>query len=374
MDLQEKRNASETAEQGRIRAEADTMRKAFLKSCAIALAAIISILGLSSAWFVSNTNVSGSGNRVSVNDGRTFYLATRYDDKQGIYDSNPDGAGSLWQALNKYQRINKGVNTGNQNISFQGLPQFMVGTTVVTASDGKQYIVGDTDGISLMVNSTSNVNNDTAQNAYIGPGSRGELTFYIIPIVDGLSQASFTVSLAACKVTDSKDSADSNVTARAEMIDASDANSLLRGFLCGHMLLFIGKDGNGDYVNQIFPELGADGSILFPFEVKGENWAINQPVKITLYWVWPYRFENLVYAGQRNSVFRTFGSAQENFLSWVKGNREFIVHLDDPRSLEEPGTGMSNAGLSQWNAGYNRADQLIGDTVAYFVWTISTQN
>lgn len=371
MDLQEKRNASETAEQGRIRAEADTMRKAFLKSCAIALAAIISILGLSSAWFVSNANVSGSGNRVSVNDGRTFYLATRYDDKQGIYDSNPDGVGSLSQALNKSQRVNW---NGNQNISFEGLPQFMVGTTVVTASDGKQYIVGDTDGISLMVNSTSNVNNDTAQNAYIGPGSRGELTFYIIPIVDGLSQASITVSLAACKVTASKDSADSNVTARAEMIDASDANSLLRNFLCGHMLLFIGKDGNGDYVNQVLPELGADGSILFPFEVKGENWAINQPVKITLYWVWPYRFENLVYAGQRGSVFKTFGSAQENFLSWVNDNRERIVNLNDSELLEEAGTGMSNAGLSRWSAGYNRADQLIGDTVAYFIWTISAEH
>ncbi|MGN1196193.1 MAG: hypothetical protein ACI4TA_01160 [Acetatifactor sp.] len=378
MGLFRKDDEPNTAEKYRKRAvehqaAAKSMRNTFLKTGIFAAAALIAIVMLSVAWFVTNTNVRNANIHISANNNRTFYLATRLTDAQGVYDNNTAGDSSLSQALNKFQRIDRDVNAGNDDISFQGLPQFSVGTTVVTGSDDNEYIVGDADGISLMVNSTSNVNN-TAAEEYVGPGSTGEITFYIIPNVEGRNQVRITVSLAAYKLTASRDSTDNKVTARAELIDGSDANFILRNLLCGHMLLFKGKDDNGDYVNQIIPRLGEDGTILFSFEEKGDNWTKNQPVEITIYWIWPHRFENLVYSGQNESVFKISGSAQSDLLSWINANKGFIVNQSGSASLEDASTGMSNSGLSQWSAGYNKGDQLIGDTVAYFIWTISAEN
>lgn len=345
--------------------EEESMKSTFLKTGIFVIAALIALLILSVSWFVRNTRVSGTGMHIAADDGRKFYLATRKNDQQGVYDDNTAENSSLSQALKKFQRINRSGNAGSQDISFQGLPQFTVGTTVITASDKNEYIVGDADGISLMVNSTSNVNN-TEVEEYVGPGSRGKMTFYIIPTVSGENQVRITVSLAAYKLT-----ASGNSEASAELIDGSAANDILRNLLRGHMILFSGMDASGNYVNQIFPESGADGTIVFSFE-KADNWTENQPIKITLYWIWPYRFENMVYPGQRDSVFKTDGTAQKALLSWLNANKGFIVN--NPEGLDNAGADMSNSDLSRWSAGYNKGDQLIGDTVAFFTWTISAEN
>ena len=109
--------------------------------------------------------------KISTDNGQRFYLATKKEDSQGVYDNNSSTNSKLQEALKHFKRIS--------SETVQELPQFQIGTTTITGSDNIEYIVGDADGISLMVNSTSNVNN-TKLNAYVGPGSRGEMTFYII--------------------------------------------------------------------------------------------------------------------------------------------------------------------------------------------------
>ena len=345
-------------------AEEGSIQKTILRTGVFVAAALIAALILALAWFASNKNVSITGMHISADDGRTFYLATRKTDQQGIYDSNTEQSGSLVQALKKSERIE--ISGDNHDLSFQGLPQFAVGTNVVTAADNQEYIVGDADGISLMVNSISNVNNNMAE-GYVGPGSRGEITFYMIPTVEGQNEVRITVSLEAYKLTATKNSADNRATVNAEVIN----DSRILNLLCGHMLLFRGKDQNGDYRDQIIPEKGSDGTISFPFTEAGETWEINQPVEITLYWIWPYRFENMVYSGQKESVFKTHGDGQTALISWINEHKEFVVYQTSP---ENAGTDMSNSLLTQWSTGHNRGDQLIGDTVAYFIWRISAEN
>ncbi|MGN0425369.1 MAG: hypothetical protein ACI4FY_08635 [Acetatifactor sp.] len=351
-------------------AKAKAMRHIFFKTGVFVISGLVAILAISAAWFVSNTGVRSTGAHIQANDVRTYYLATKASDRQGVYDDNTAENSALVQALKDFQRIAKEDLGEHADISFQDLPMFSVGTTKVTGSDNIEYIVGDADGISLMVNTTSNVKNVSAE-SHVGPGSKGELTFYLIPAVSGPNRANITVSLSAYRLTASEDSTDDRVTARAELIDGSDANDLLRNLLCGHMLLFRGKDANGDYINQLIPQQGSDGTIQFSIVEEG-TWAENQPIPITLYWIWPHRFENLVYAGQGESVFQTSGTAQADFLSWINGHKEYIVNHAAPDSLGDADAGMSNSVLAQWSAGYNHGDQLIGDTVAYFVWTIST--
>lgn len=364
MGLFRKENQPKTAEEYRKsaaehQAAAKSMFSTFLKTGFFMAAALIAIFLGSMAWFAINTNVRSSGVQISTDNGQRFYLATKKEDSQGVYDNNQEN-GNLWEALRHFKRIT------DETIS--GLPQFNIGTTTVRGSDDVEYIVGDADGISLMVNSKSNVNN-TTQNAYVGPGSRGEMTFYIIPTVEGLNKVSITLLLSAYHLTVSENP---NRTATATMIDGSDKYQMLRNMLCGHILVFQGKDNNGDYEEQITPALGANGSVIFSFDVTGDNWPVNQPIAVTLYWIWPHRFENLVYPGQPDSVFQT--AAQGDFLSWINNNSGLIVIQNDVKPLEEVKIGMSNSGLSQWSAGYNRGDQLIGDTVAYFVWTINAES
>lgn len=360
MGLFRKDNVQKTAEEyikcaEEHRAASKESLSIFLKTGIIMAAALIVMITLLLAWFVSNTNVSGSTASISANNGQRFYLATKKADSQGVYDCNSKTSSPLQKALKHFERI--------AGETINGLPQFTVGTTTVTGSDGFEYIVGDADGISLMVNSKSNVKN-IKENEYMGPGSKGELTFYIIPTVAGDNQAAnITVSLAAYGLSEPSSG---EVTAELAAIN----NDNLRNILCGHVLLFQGKDDQGNYVNQIEPTSGNDGIIQFTFTKNGE-WVINNPIEITLYWIWPYRFENLVYPGMTDSVFKTSGKAQEEFLNWVNYRKNYIAYTN--ADLNDAKADMSNSDLSKWSSGYNRGDQLIGDNVAYFIWTIQTE-
>lgn len=356
MGLFQKDSMPKTAEEHRKCAEehlvaAKTMFFTFLKTGVIMAAALIVILAISIAWFVSNISVKGADINISTNNNQRFYLATKKEDKQGVYDNNSQ-TNNLQDALKYFKRI--------AAETVQGLPQFQVGTHTVTGKDNIEYIVGDADGISLMMNSTSNINN-TTENAYVGPGSRGEMTFYIIPTIGGNNEVNITVSLAAYGLSEPN-----NDEVTAQLVN----NSQLRNILCGHMLLFQGKDDQGNYVDQINPVLGEDGIIRFTFK-KTAEWVINQPIEITLYWIWPYRFENLVYPGQSDSVFQTSGDAQTEFLKWVNLHKQNIAYRTE--DLSDASAEMSNSDFSKWSSGYNRGDQLIGDTVAYFIWTIRTE-
>lgn len=333
-------------------AAAKAMLSTFLKTGIIMAAALIVILAISIAWFVSNTNVRSTSMSIAANNGQRFYLATKKEDSQGVYDNNSSTNSKLQEALKHFKRIS--------SETVQELPQFQIGTTTITGSDNIEYIVGDADGISLMVNSTSNVKN-TTQNEYVGPGSKGEMTFYIIPTVAGDNQVNITVSLEAYQL-----SKPDNGEVTAQLVN----NGQLSKILCGHILLFQGKDAQGNYVNQIEPALGEDGTIRFTF-TKKDNWVINQPIEITLYWIWPYRFENLVYPGQPDSVFKTSGDVQNGFLDWVNAHKQNIAYTNE--SLSDAKADMSNSDFAKWSSGYNRGDQLIGDTIAYFVWTIHAE-
>lgn len=357
MGLFRKDSVPKTAEEHRKcaeehRAAAKSMLSTFLKTGIIMTAALIVILAISIAWFVSNTNVRSTSMSIAANNGQRFYLATKKDDSQGVYDNNSQTNSNLQNALRYFKRI--------ADETINGLPQFNIGTTTVKGLDGVEYIVGDADGISLMVNSTSNVKN-TTQNDYVGPGSKGKMTFYMIPTVAGENQVTITVSLAAYGLSEPNND---EVTAQ------SVNNRKLSNILCGHMLLFQGKDAQGNYAKQIEPTLGEDGTIRFTF-AKTDEWVINQPIEITLYWIWPYRFENLVYPGQPDSVFKTSGDAQNRFLTWVNDHKENIAYTNG--ELSPAGPDMSNSDFSKWSAGYNRGDQLIGNTVAYFIWTIRAE-
>lgn len=337
--------------------------KLLIKTSFLTFVSFVTLVAFTVAWFISNSQVSGSSISVSAGHETLYYLATLPEgNQQGIYDNKSSGA--LSKALNKFNRNNH----GNGNVIYLDLPFFTVGENRITASDGKEYILGDADGVSLMVNDRFNVNN-IVQDDSVGPGSRGEIKFYIIPQKGGLKEANIIIYLSAYKLEK-----DSNLqkTERAVMIDRSEGNQPIRNFLSGHILLFKEKDTNGDYKGHLEPNLYDDGSVGFSLKLNAPEggWEENKPIEVTVYWCWPYRFENIVYTGLPESVFSAKSGDYESILTWIYENKGLMV---SGTNLPEqaPSDTMSNADRAKWNAGYNKADQIIGNTVAYFVWTIS---
>ena len=315
--------------------------------CFVALFAIVTA---TVAWFASNTNVQGSNTSVSASGENRFYLATKKEGSQGLYDDNSNN--NLYNALKYFKRI------GNETVN--GFPTISIGRSTIKGNDGIDYIVGD--DVSLMVNSTSNVNN-TVQNDYIGPGSRGEITFYIIPVVEGNNTVDINLTLTPY-----------GLVKQDNIINAQQINDdTLKNLLYGHIYLFRGKDNSGYYTNQIEPAVGSDGVFQFSLSYTSDEWVRKTPVAITLYWVWPYRFENLIFPGQPGSLFPTNNDDQTNLIKWINLNKDKIVNnVQDENFADIKMYELSNANFTKWSNGYNSADQYIGDRVAYFVWAIST--
>ena len=341
----------------------------------ITMLGVVAVLMACIAWFAANNQAMAGGSMISANGNYTFSIATLKNDSQGVYDVNESSStkSPLAKALNKFFRADnngRGDDAGNHYTSFLNLPNLSVGSTLFTDSEGKEYILGDSDGISLMVKDESNVNN-TREFDHIGPGSYGKFTFYIIPHIDNLNQVKMSVSLMPFTLVREGEANNKNATARAVLVEKNDKNSDLLNILQGHILLFTGKDIEGNYTDRILPSLESDGTISFTFEKNSENttWAKDKPEPVTIYWIWPKRFENIKYCGQEESVFVSECQSHTGLLTWINEHREYIVKANTG-SLKNPSETMTNQEFAQWSAGYNKGDQLIGDNIAFFQWVI----
>ena len=73
-------------------------------------------------------------------------------------------------------------------------------------------------------------------------------------------------------------------------------------------------------------------------------------------------------------MFQTNTVEQSKLITWINQNKDRIIYKKQNETFVDADMNMSNADFSKWSNGYNRGDQLIGDKVAYFVWTISTDD
>ncbi|MGF0018782.1 hypothetical protein [Sporofaciens sp. SGI.106] len=360
----------------------DDFWNTFLRTGAIILATLIVLVFLGIAWFVMNNWVKGESAAISALGENRFSLATLIDEpatKQGVYDVSVNDESALAKALNKFWRADRNGrddDKGNHYTSFLNLPNLVKGTSTFIDKDGNTYILGDSDGISLQVNSESNVNN-TEEFEHIGPGSRGKVTFYIIPHIDNFDKVKLSVSLKAFTLVREGEPNDKTATGRAVPVEKT-GNQVLMNMLQGHILLFAGADEKtGNYSNRILPKLEDDGRISFVFEKDRTNtaWEKDQPVPITVYWIWPRRFENIKYCGQEDSVFKSECDSHTELLRWMDEKKECVVNTNeiDTTSLVAPWENMTNKEFAQWSTGYNKGDQLIGENVAYFQWMIEAE-
>lgn len=364
------------------RKEIKGLYKSLAKTLTLVMVAMFTLVMVSIAWFVANSKVQSASNTVGATDGNRFSLATLKDDQQGVYDSNSETSTDtpLAKALNRFFRVDKNGRDdkeGNYYTSFLDLPNLNVGTTYFEDINGGQYILGDTETVSLMVSGTSNVNN-TEEFGHVGPGSYGQFTFYVIPHQEGFNRVTISVSLQPYTLIREGQPNDKTATGRAVRVKNNENNEVLLNMLQGHILLFTGKETDGDYKERVEPALQSDGSIRFEFSIDSSTraWVKDKAEPVTVYWIWPKRFENIKYIGQEDSVFKTSCQSYTDLLSWMNTNRQTIVNtktVNDLTSLANPIESMTNKQLAQWSVGYNKGDQLIGDNIAFFQWVIDAK-
>lgn len=362
--------------------EITALYKSLVHTVVLVMISFFTLVIVSVAWFVSNSKVQSVSNSVSANGDNRFSIATLKSDSQGVYDRNNEFSTDtpLAKALNRFFRVDKNGRDdkeGNYYTSFLDLPNLNVGTTDFKDIKGDIYILGDSETISLRVNDSSNINN-AEEFGHVGPGSFGQFTFYIIPHIDSFDGVTVSIALHPYTLVREGDPSEKTATGKAVHVENNENNEVLLNMLQGHILLFTAKDVNGDYASHVIPDLQDDGSIRFEFHLdsSSKTWVKNQAEPVTVYWMWPKRFENIKYVGLEDSVFKSECEDYKDLMDWVNENRGKVVNtkiVQDIGELKNPTEDMTNKQLAQWSAGYNKGDQLIGDNIAFFRWIIDAK-
>ena len=284
------------------------LRAEFFRTALFALVLLFVIVLVSVAWFVSNSKVDSGGIMIS-HQFDTIKLAT------------------------------KGVR--------QEAEQRLL---ALTLSDGKSmtynnetYYYTEAGEIALCL-SMSKVE--------VSPGTSGEITFYIIPNHTGSQTVTLHLGLAGYEETKASDG-----SSTGRKIDDPVLNSLLSG----HILLFQNYE-NGKYFNWLQGNV-TEGGTDYQFSVKNDKATKDIPWKVTIYWVWPLRYENM--KADYNGLLDAFIEEQATDLTGIDGTSYYYsrIFLTKDTNLA-PKDSRSDA--------YNQADEYIGTKANYLYVTIQT--
>lgn len=305
--------------------------KDFLVSGLFVLAAIVAIF-VCLAWFAANNRVSATGGTIGA--------------KAGRYTLTAAGEGESGAHVGYYERSER-------------------------APEEKPAIDGLDTSDAMTVTLGSNLNNETAGSLY--PGARGKITFTVKPLVSDLDGVTINLS-RLLKVTNIVGVVGDGGTL------APEAEALL-GLIKGHLLFFTSCK-NGYYSNRVTncqitiqkKEFCKDGNVANP---------TNQPVPVTLYWVWPEYFQNFVLTGNTNyykNLFAAAGDAKSDYGALQADMNEhkanyFYGAANGTCAANAPAVsaGMSFSDTAICSALYNNADEQIGNKVEYIQLRISAQ-
>ena len=232
---------------------------------------------------------------------------------------------------------------GNRQEAEETLLHLDTGTPEVY--NGEIYYYTETKEIALFLSDPSVV---------VSPGMSGEISFYIIPNRDGAQSATLHLGLAGYEETK-----DENGKAMGNKINDIVLNSLLSG----HILLFE-NCVNGQYSDWL-PGSVSTGGLDYQISVSKSDAKKDEPWKVTIYWVWPLRYENMA---------NDFTVNNTNLLSgFIEGQAKNLKQIVDTSYsysqifLTKDSTLDTNDSRSD---AYNQADEYIGTKANYLYVTI----
>lgn len=329
-------------------------RKKIIWDFLIFFAAVV-IVGLAvwtAAWFASNKDVSGNNMAVSPQD-TTFELKVVGENVGAdVYDEVKEG--------DYASKLTDGVSLGD-------------GYITDSANMAIKWRLADENGGSRL-----------------GPGSEGKLTFYVVPKSNGSFKVKFLLSIKAYNTVYS---GEEEVMENVEEItsEAGYTEELLAtaAYLDGHILFFRDRDSVtvDEKTTYSYRGLCKEGfDMLFDSVVKDE------PQEVTLYWIWPYTFGQMVLPAESNggrtavtndpqtqsdirqyvidhtaTVFKDVeGDPREKMATLT----EDVYYFDIATLQRESETGTNFEDLS---LGYNKADHAIGTGIDYALLVLTAE-
>ena len=326
-----RQEASEkTAEEYRATADEHTQTlkdfwKRFMVSGLFVMAAIVIILACL-AWFLNNSQVNAGGVNVSAAGAKLALVAASDGEDHGYYERTPE----------ERQQLNFDISS------------------------------------SMTVTSDSNLNNKTAGTLY--PGARGQIKFKVQPLTNDLNGATINISRVLQLEDENKtlvkesDYAEQNTQQNTQQT-MPDVLKLAKG----HLLFFTRRDNNGFYSNHV------TDSIDIPKSEFCEGGDTTKPttksVDVVLSWVWPEYLQNFVYTGNANYYKNLFVEANSDYTAmqtYVNGHKTYFYNgYSDGAKIPDLTSTMKSADLGQCADYYNKADDYLGNNVAYFQLQLS---
>lgn len=298
-----------------------------------AFVALITVIALGIAWFMSNSKVTSTGTSVSAQDDRLFELASV-------------GGRQTAEASYLIDESKKSILSAGTEKTYDSYIEN--GTEV---QKKQTYHVG-TGSLAWYLDSQES----------ILPGANGKLEFYIIPKKDNVKSVTVSFDINGYVYT-----TEENADKRAVKSD----DTTLQNLIQGHILCFQQLDDVDGYQKW----LKADESFVIEAP-KNSSFIKDVPYKVTIYWIWPQYFRNYVYtqkstqgdlftdaANQTYARINTFINSQrtvetsQNKLFYDESGK---VQVGSPINKD-----MAQGTLDQCSNYYNKADEYIGTNAKY---------
>ena len=231
------------------------------RSLRFAFTALIAIIAVCIAWFVSNNQVTMTGTQIESKNNLAFELASVGDRQNAEKD--------------KLKNDNKNILSEGKKETFS-----KYNYKASTDRDSSTWSVKNNSQIYYTGSSQLAWHLPEQENFY--PGASGKLEFYLIPRQENLTRATITLELGG--YTDGNNQ---------EAVKSDDIR--LQELISGHILLFQNLDDEKGYSGWLGNWVENTNTITNTFTVTADKFEKDVPYKITLRWVWPQYFRNYIY-------------------------------------------------------------------------------
>ncbi|MBQ6094825.1 MAG: hypothetical protein IJL09_05440 [Lachnospiraceae bacterium] len=321
----------------------------------LAASFVVLLAVITAAWFANNRTVTAENAPVSVADrgfelassGSTVRHSTYWPNADANYDNGADGSGQVYGT--------------NETVSYKA--------TGGTVHQVKQWLTSD--------------NPDEA----VEPGSWGSMTFYVIPKTDGDLNIRFTLDVRGFYEEDDNslvdisalDQENNHGLTNSQILDCQGAQRYLQGHIFFFQTL---GDPEAQTNAYYFKDPIEDGSFtyLITDAVAGKLYPV------TIYWMWPETIGQLVLKDDTSHLregiplvedltgSETGDTDKSTVIDMVKANKVKIFksesasdeHVNDMIDAADNASNYSL--LDDW---YNKADQIIGVQVDYFLMEVT---
>lgn len=301
------------------------------RSFVFAFVALIALIALGIAWFMSNSKVTSTGTSVSAQDDRLFELASigerQTAEASYLKDESEKNILSAGAKRTYDSYIENGTKVQKEQI-------YHVGTgSLAWHLDSQESIL---------------------------PGANGKLEFYIIPKKDDVKSVTVSFDINGYVYT-TKGNENKRVV--------KSADTTLQNLIQGHILFFQQLDDVCGYQKW----LKADKSFVIEAPKDG-SFQKDVPYKVTIYWIWPQYFRNYVYT-QKSTQGDLFTDAADqtsdsdyariNTFINESQNKLFYDESANVQVTSPINKDMAQDTLDQCSKYYNKADEYIGTNAKY---------